>query len=324
MRADARLPARLALIALLAVALPARATEGGTGHYLLGSRDILSGIVPPPGVYVSADVIGADASIDRLSIGGAILAAADLDVLLTRLNFTKSFAANVLGGRPMVTVTQPIATGKLRFDGVTPRAALRVEDEQTGLGDTVLTFGLGWDKGPTHLAFQTSVFLPLGLYQRARVNPSTLELRALSFGKNRLGVTPVLALTHLPPTGLELSGALGLSFSTRNTATDYQTAPELHFEGAVAQHFSRWFRLGVAGYAYGQLGEDRGAGADQLRAVLGTSSLKARVFGIGPVVGWTTRLGGASLTLKGKYTHEFEARRRLSGDFLQFSAALGF
>jgi hypothetical protein len=146
----------------------------------------------------------------------------------------------------------------------------------------------------------------------------------LSIGKNRLGVTPVIAFTRLPPTGLELSGALGLSFSARNSATDYQTAPELHFEGAIAQHFSRQFRAGLAGYAYGQLGEDSGRGADLLRAVLGTQSLKARVFGIGPVVGYSTRIGGSSLTLKAKYTTEFGARRRLEGDAFQFTMALGF
>jgi hypothetical protein len=168
------------------------------------------------------------------------------------------------------------------------------------------------------------VFLPLGQYKRASVDPATLTIEALSIGKNRFGFTPVLSITHLPPTGLEFSGAVGLSFSTRNEATDYQTAPELHFEGAVAQHLSKQARIGIAGYWYQQLGEDKGAGADLYRAALGTSSLKARVFGVGPVAGYSTKLGKASLTLKAKYTRELSARRRLSGDAVQLSVALGF
>jgi hypothetical protein len=315
---------RAVVAGLLLAAAPTLATEGGTGHYLLGTRDLLSGIVPPPGVYVSSDVIVVDTSIDKLSIGGVVLASAELEGVITRINFTKSWRGPLLGGRPAITFTQPVVTADLTFDGVVRGFGVRTRDERTGLGDTVITAGLGWDHGPTHVAAQTSFFLPIGFYQKARVDLAGRTVEALSLGKNRFGVTSVVSVTRLPPTGLELSGALGLSLSARNAATDYRTAPELHFEGAIAQHFSKQFRLGLAGYAYGQLGEDKGRGADQLRAALGTSSLQARVFGIGPVVGYSTRVGGASLTLKAKYTHEFEARRRLEGDFVQLSAALGF
>jgi hypothetical protein len=41
-------------------------------------------------------------------------------------------------------------------------------------------------------------------------------------------------------------------------------------------------------------------------------------------VGYSTKIGDVSLTLKGKYTHEFQAKRRLEGDFAQISIAVGF
>ncbi|MFQ3665854.1 MAG: hypothetical protein SNJ79_07485 [Sphingomonadaceae bacterium] len=50
---------------LAAAAAPAAATESGTGHYLLGSRDLLAGIVPPPGFYVSQDTVFVDLSVDQ-------------------------------------------------------------------------------------------------------------------------------------------------------------------------------------------------------------------------------------------------------------------
>jgi hypothetical protein len=133
---------------LTGFAVPACATEGGSGHYLLGSRDIVSGIVPPPGVYVSADTIAIDSSIRQLSIGGVVLADAEVEILLTKLNFVASWKGDVLGGRPMFSVTVPVATGDLLFDTVSPLGPIRAQDTQTGVGDPVVTFGIGWDKGP--------------------------------------------------------------------------------------------------------------------------------------------------------------------------------
>lgn len=249
---------------------------------------------------------------------------ASTELLVTKLSFTKSFAEEFLGGRPMLSLTQPIAAGELTFEAAIPGAAIRTTERKTGFGDTTLTAGLGWTRGRTHLAFQNSFFVPTGAYRRARVDAEGRTIRALSFGKNRLGVTSAVAVTRVSERGLELSGALGLSFSTRNRATEYHTAPELHFEGAIVQHFSPNFRLGLAGYAYRQLGEDSGIGADRLRALVGSASLRAGVAAIGPVVGYSTRLGSASINLKAKFTGEFGARRRLEGDSFQLSAAVGF
>jgi hypothetical protein len=316
---------QLLVVSLLCLSsAPALATEGGAGHYLLGSRDVLSGILPPPGSYLSADAVLLNANVDKLSIGGRVLANADTEVLITKLSFTHGFKGGFLDARWAITITQPVVTGQLSFDSpLLP--GRRVKDEQTGLGDTTVTFGAGWDNGPNHLAVQTSFFLPLGYYTTTVIDVPNRQLRAISFGKNRLGITPVVAFTHLnPKTGFELSGATGISFSARNQATDYQTAPELHFEGAVAQHFGPRFTAGLAGYAYGQLGEDSGAGADSLRAALGVGSLKAQVFGIGPLASYAAKIGNSSLTIKGKYTHEFAAERRFSGDMFQLSLALGF
>ncbi len=315
-----------AAVLLVVAATPALATEGGTGHYLLGSRDALSGIVPPPGTYVSTDFVYLNASVDLLSIGGVVLANASTEALVTKLSMTRSFREKILGGRLMVSVTQPVVTGSLTFDSIVLGSNRRVKDSQTGLGDTTITTGLGWDEGMNHFSLQTSYFLPLGFFEPARINVATLDLQALSFGKNRFGFTPVIAYTFLSPkTGRELSVATGVSFSARNNATDYQTAPEWHLEAAALQRLPSGLAFGLAGYAYAQLGEDSGKGAAQLRAALGAQSLKARVFGIGPLASWQTKFSnGTSLTLKAKYTHEFEARRRMSGDVVQIGAALGF
>ncbi len=67
-----------------------------------------------------------------------------------------------------------------------------------------------------------------------------------NFEPNRLSLTglnrPALdlkgAYTYLGlQTGLEVTGALGLTLNAPNTATNYQSGAELHFEWAVNQHF---------------------------------------------------------------------------------------
>ena len=233
----------------------------GTGAYLLGSRDSLSGVVPPPGTYFSIDAIYIKGSVDRLSIGGIVLANADSEALVTKLNFTQGFKGKILGGRPAMTLTVPFVVATLKFDSVIFGAARRISDNNRGFGDITITPGLGWDKGKSHFAFQTSFFLPTGYYKKASVNIPSRSIQALSFGKNRVAIDPTLSYTYLnPKSGLEFSGAVGTTFSFRNKATDYQTAPEFHSEIAALKHWKNGLALGAAGYAYQQWGNDSGPG----------------------------------------------------------------
>lgn len=309
---------------LLAAAPVAFATEGGTGAYLLGSRDSLSGIAPPPGTFLSADLYFIDASVDALSISGIVLANASSKVLVTKLNFTQGFEGKLWGGRPGITFTLPLVTGDLEFDSVIFGAQRRIKDSASGTSDLVITPGLGWDDGNNHVAFQTSFFLPTGYYHPASIDIPNRQISAMSFGKNRVAIHPAFSWTNLNTTnGREFNASTGITFSFRNQATDYKTAPEWVFELAALQHLKNGLSFGLAGYGYQQLGDDSGAGADQLRAALGAQSLKARVYGLGPIVTYSTKIGERSLTIKSEYDTEFSGKRRFEGDSFQLTFALG-
>lgn len=313
--------------ALLGVgcATPALATEGGSGAYLLGSRDTFAGIVPPEGTYLSVDGINISGTAPFISLGGAVVSNADLNVWVTKVNLTRSFGP-ALGGRLAITFTQPIVTGSMTFEGTAFNGiAGQFTDNDTGLGDTVVTTSLGFDHGKSHWNLQFSVFLPLGYFEPAAVTLRPLNFQVLSFGKNRFAFDPTVAYTYFDPkSGLELTGAVGITFSLINTATDYQTAPELHGEFAVLQHLKNGLAFGAAGYAYSQTGNDSGSGAEALQAAYGAKTLQARVFGAGPIVTYGTKIGGHPLNFKAKYTWEFEARRRFESQVFQISASLGF
>lgn len=317
-----------AVLFTLAVSGTASAIEGGTGTYLLGGRDSFMGVVPGPGTYVSNEMVFIDAQGPNLNLAGIAVATPGIEAAMYRLSATHVFDAQILGGTPALNVTQHYAWGELTVDGVIRSAiAGRLTDTANGFSDTTVTSLIGWHDGNLHYSLGVSFYLPVGLYGTANVSlgpPPSID-DALNFGKNRFAVDPTFAVTWFnPTTGLQLNGAVGVTFSAKNDATDYQSAPELHFEGSIIQQFPNGFALGAAGYAYTQLGQDSGAGADTLRAILGVDSLRAEVFSVGPVASYTTRIGNAPVTFKAKYFHEFEARNRFEADVIWVGASVSF
>ena len=321
---------RIGLLAIVATAIafqatPAAAVEGGAGAYLLGSRDSLAGIVPPPGTYVSTDFIRLDGNVSFLALGGIPLVDARTTANVLKLNVTRSFDAVLWGGQPAVTLTLPVVSGELSFDANLEAIPGRLKDDRTGLGDLVITPGLGWSGGKLFWSASVPIFLPTGFYEKASVDVPDRSIQALSFGKNRVAFDPTVAFTYLDPeNGRELSTAVGITFSFENEATDYQTAPEMHVEATAMQHLPNRLALGVTGYAYQQLGDDSGAGAESIKAATGQDSLEASVFGAGPILTYSTNVGGAPLSMKIKYIKEFEARKRFESDVIWATLSLSF
>ena len=168
--------------------------------------------------------------------------------------------------------------------------------------------------------------MPTGDYDTARVNIAARSVDAVSNSKNVWSLQPFVAATWLDPsTGFEASGAASLLFSTKNSATDYQTAPALQLEGAVVQRLRSGWGFGLTGYYYQQLDDDSGTGAEQTRAALGAKSLKARVGGIGPILTFSGgELFGGDVSLKMKYVSEFNAKRRFESDVASVNLTIAY
>jgi len=321
----------LALAGVLALSTllprPVQAVEGGIGAYLLGSRDTFAGIVPGPGNYLAFDFITLQGQTNGLSLGGLpIRAESKLDLNLIKLSYTHVLEGQIWGGTPAVNVNVPLLDAELSFVGVTPPlVGQSVRDTTSGVGDIVITPMLGWHSGKLHYSAGLSIFAPTGDYSTATLNLAERSIDALSNGKNVWSLQPVLALTHFnPENGWEFSGAASLLFSTRNSATDYKTGTALNLEGAVLKHARSGFAYGLAGYAYQQLESDSGQGAENLENFLGASDLKARVYGLGPIIAFDAQIGKLPVRFKLKYTHEFDAKQRFESDHLWLNAAITF
>ena len=300
------------------------AVEGGSGAYLLGSRDIMAGLVPAAGTFISNDVVYIEGTAPFLSIGGAVVTQPEISAWVYKFSATQILGV-VNETNVGINFTLPIAKAHMDADTSAFGKDYFFADDQSGLGDIAITPIFGWHSGNFHSSLSLTVFLPTGEYSLAKIQPLQGVFDVLSIGKNKFAFDPTFSLTYLDPaTGFELSGALGVTFSQINEATDYQTAPELHFEGTIAQHLPNGVILGLTGYAYQQLDDDSGSGAENFKAAIGAQSLQARIFGLGPVIQYGTKFGDTPVTFEAKYIQEFESRRRLEGESFWFTAGIAF
>ena len=93
-----------------------------------------------------------------------------------------------------------------------------------------------------------------------------------------------------------MNGALGVTFNFENTATNYKTGDEFHFEWAIGSQLAP----GLVGYDYRQFTGDSGSGA-----VLG--AFEGRVDAIGLGASATTLVGTMPLIINIRGYKEFNA-----------------
>ncbi|NDR56167.1 SphA family protein [Aliiruegeria sabulilitoris] len=307
--------AAIAVISAIGVQ-QAQAVEGGLETYLLGSRDSMAGILPPAGTYINNDIVRFSGTAPSVSMGGAVLEDPKLDVTIYKFNATHVFDATVAGARFGLNLNIPYVWSNIDLNGeISSLLSGGLSDQQYSFSDITVSPIFGWTHGNLHQTLALQLFLPTGAYDTATIDVQGRSVDVLSTGKNRFAFDPTWSVTWFEPAkGLELSGAFGITFSAENEATEYQTAPEAHFEGTVMQHFSNKMAVGVTGYAYRQLDDDSGQGAENMRGVVGAESLQAEVYGIGPIWTWSTTIGKAPVNVKAKYIVESGARRRFESD----------
>ena len=214
------------------------ATEGGIETYLLGSRDSFAGILPPAGSYWNNDFVFFSGTAPAFSSGGAVVTDAEIDVFTYKFNFTHVFNQTLGDARMGLNINIPYVSADGTYSGALGRG-LSGNISDTGedaFGDIVVSPLLNWKSGKLNTMLALQFFLPTGDYNTASANPANRTISALNAGKNRFAFDPTVAMTWFDPaSGWEYTGALGVTISAKNDETDYQTAPELHFEGTVSE-----------------------------------------------------------------------------------------
>ncbi len=282
------------------------AVDGGTGFYLLGQRSNQAAVLPPPGLFFqfkeylySGDISASEAIAEnaRLDIG------VEADIALSMATGIWAPVADILGGRPMLSLTLPFgyqdisADAQLSFGGLVLKG--RFSEDVFTVGDPVAVATLGWNEDNWHWTVSGALNIPIGDYD---------EDRSANFAFNRWGVDTTGGVTYLDlGTGWEASMAAGLTFNGENKDTDYDSGTEFHLEAGVSKTFQNGLMLGLAGYYYNQITDDEGPGAPP-------DGFQGEVSAIGPALAYTLDVKGIPIVLKGRYYHEFNADNRLEGD----------
>ena len=298
----------LVTCALFAPAIPqsVNAAENGAGFYLLGSRGALAGVLPPPGLYFQNDVYlysGVTGANVAIPFNGRIVADVKANAVFEAPTLLWSTPLQILGGNLGLSASLPTG-GPVIDAGVSltgPRGNVisrDLHDSVFTVGDPVIASTVGWHAGNFHWSTGVTVNVPIGDY-----HPGALANIAF----HRWGADVFAAGTWLDPhLGIDLSGAVGVTFNGTNPVTDYTTGTEFHLELAASKILSNGFQFGVIGYYYQQVTGDSGTGA-RLGDFMG------RTIALGGTAAYTFKLDGRDITTRVKVLREFDVENRLEG-----------
>lgn len=292
----------------LTAASPAFAVEGAASVYILGSRTVNGGIVPPPGSYFNQGLYAYSGSA-----GVSIARPGQVDIGLdatARIGLSTYMWVPawepILGGRPYFSGTLVYGyksidlTATLTAPGGAQISGARSLSDVL-IGDPVLGGGLGWGSGPLFGSLNFLVNVPIGSYEVGR--PTNVAF-------NRWATDVTGAVTWLDQaSGWQANLAAGVTFNGTNEDTDYSSGDEFHVEAAVAKSFASGWTVALHGYHYDQISADSGG-----QAVLGDFEGKVSAVGLG--LSWAGEMSGRPVSLDARYFHEFDAVNRPEGDGL--------
>ena len=288
---------KLSACAMLLGSVPAtvHATEGGVSMYPNGTENFMLGALPPPGTYgmlfgnhYQATQVN-DNRGNSLNIPGFKVEA---NVLAARFAWLPK--AQFMGGDLVAHVVVPLVNLNVNVAGAS--------QTKTGIGDITTGVGVGYHHSPNlHSVVAVDFFLPTGDYNRSDL---------ANIGKNHWGFEPALGLTYVDPKGFNGDLKFGLIFNGKNSATDYTSGREFHFDYAAGWGFGNGWTAGVGGYVYRQVSDDTQAG-------VAVQDNRGSAMSIGPNVKYDSGKGWFA-TLK--WEKETNVKNRAQGESIWLKA----
>lgn len=296
--------------ALLCACLPATslATEGALGRSITGAQITpYVGIIPPdPGLHFSISYINYSGNIGgsrEVPIGG--LAAVNLRAKVDLYAATFAYIWDTGKGRWNIAsmFTMPYIRPDVTAGLVIGQRQGQVKDSASGPFDlyfapVIASYHVSEVE---HWSFGLYVYAPTARYDKGRL---------ANLGMNTWTFTPGVGYTHLFDRGsIELSGLVGVDFSTKNNATDYKNAPVAHLDLlAMKRTPSGWGFGAVFGWIQ-QTSDDKGPTADRL------NGFKGRALGAGPAIDYKKTFSkDSSIDFTLRYVKEFDVKNRVKGE----------
>lgn len=260
------------------------ATENGADSYALGAEGMMSGALPPPGVYLLSYYQNYHAGhFDQ----GPPNFHLDVNALIPRLVWVTE--QNYFGGQLGFYAAQPMVDLRLTAAGMS--------DHNSALGDLMLGSLMGWHHGNHHWIGAIEAVLATGKYD----NPTALQPLVANIGKNYNTVRPIIAYSYAPKNGLDISTKLSYSFNTENDDTDYKSGEYFAGDYSVGYKLTDNFKIAVEGYAFKQTLSDKQHGED--------IGMRGQVLAVGPAVQYQDK----NWSIEAKYLKETHVENRPEG-----------
>ncbi|TYK73378.1 MULTISPECIES: SphA family protein [Comamonas] len=288
MKVDQLINKGVALV-LAAMAASAGATEGGTSMYPVGSEAYTCCALPPPGTYgmlyyqnyqanKAVDNAGKTVTPDGFKVRA--------NAVVPRFIWVPK--ETVLGASPVVHAIVPIVN-------LDVAVAPGLSQSKTGVGDITVGAGLGWHHNENvHSLLAFDLFMPTGSYRKENL---------ANIGKNHWAIAPVAGLSYIQKSGLNADMQHMVIFNGRNSDTDYKSGVEWVMDYALGWGMGNGWTVGVGGYWYQQLTNDKQHGAS-------LPGSKGRTLAIGPAIRYDS---GKGWFFTAKYETETQVRNRSDG-----------
>ena len=310
----------LAVFLVLAVALAARAEEGGFGHYAPGSFasfvDVLPG-EPAVGVfnYFAYYNGNSDATSRQIPIAGQLALNVDAISYADSPGVFWVTPLNIFGANYAPGIAIPFVWTDVKAQVTVGGRSVSTSDSVSGLGDLEFwPVALSWTLWSTnlHVDLFGGIYAPTGDYQKNRLANEGLGYWTFE---------PGVMLSYLgEKNGIEVSTYIGYDINTKNTTTDYQSGQQFHIDVTLAQHFplgKGFGGIGANGFYLQQTTPDSGSGA-----LLG--GFEEMTAGVGPVLSYIGQIGKTPFAAEVKWLPQIGAQNTLKGNYIWFKVGLQF
>ena len=305
---------------VLAVALTARAEEGGVGHYAPGSFasfvDVLPGD-PAVGVFNYFAYHNGNAGVSRqFPLGGQIAANVNATSYADSPGAFWVTPLNILGAyyAPGVSIPFVWTDVKAQVSGQ-GGSTVSQSDSASGLSDIEFwPVALSWTAWSTnlHVDFFGGIYAPTGDYQKNR-----LANQGLGYWTFEPGVL----VSYLgQKNGIEFTTYIGYDINTENTTTAYQSGQQFHIDVTAAQHLplgKGFVGVGANAFYLQQTTGDSGSGAR-------LGSFEEMTVGVGPVLSYAAQLGKVGLAAEVKWLPQLGTQNTLKGNYVWFKVGVQF
>lgn len=305
------IPKLLVSAAALTLAGAAHSVESGAPITPFGVFDFGAGMLPPPSDVATVGVRAAFYSASELrdTNGKVSPVGIKLKVNSAALAIVKTTDIPLLGGTYGFSAVVPYLDMSNRLTIPTPGGPMPLKGTNAAVGDvTIAPVMVKWTPSPgLFVNGRLELQLPTGSYRAERL---------INTGANHWTASPAVAFTWIGPSGLEVSSNIQINFHSKNKDTQYQSGVEYQHEFAIGQHVGPW-TLGVGGYLYQQLSDDKVNGAKF------QDGNRSRVMALGPAISFF-ELGSDWPLIWAHAYKEFGARNRSQGTQVAVRAAWTF